>query len=440
LGGSRKFSIAALDLKWEALNQTGRFPRSRNRPKRIAVLIKAVTELASTALFVATLPGSGEIALTTLGAILPSSAPVNSSMERPGSRCGKLAVVIPAHNESATILRCLQSLRNCEPLSGEREVSLVVVADNCTDDTANIARQAGAITMVRTDRERIGKGFALQDTFEELLAQDFDAFVIVDADTVVERNFIVEIARMLDAGADAVQTRYLALNAEASLPSRLASIALMAFNVVRPRGRDRLRLSAGVLGNGFALPRRTLQAVPYSASSIVEDLEYHLRLIESGKRVAFADRTTVRAEMPVTALAMAMQRSRWEGGRLRMLVLNAIPLGRALTRGNVRAFEPLLELMTLPLSFHVSMLAVLLVIGSPVFRIYSLVALVVIFVQVVVAVIVTGGKLDDLATLLAAPFYIAWKLMLSANIFRFARKDAKWVRTERSEVAPDTQS
>jgi hypothetical protein len=115
--------------------------------------------------------------------------------------------------------------------------------------------------------------------------------------------------------------------------------------------------------------------------------------------------------MPVTALAMAMQRSRWEGGRLRMLVLNAIPLGRALTRGNVRAFEPLLELMTLPLSFHVSMLAVLLVIGSPVFRIYSLVALVVIFVQVVVAVIVTGGKLDDLATLL-----------------------------ERSEVAPDTQS
>jgi cellulose synthase/poly-beta-1,6-N-acetylglucosamine synthase-like glycosyltransferase len=404
------------------------------------VLIRAITELASTALLLVTLPGTSEIALTTLGALLPSSSPRDSSIDKLGISFSRLAVVIPAHNEAASILRCIQSLRNCEALSSERSVALVVVADNCTDDTANIAHQAGAITIVRADHERIGKGFALQDTFKELLVQNFDALAIVDADTIVERNFFVEIATMLDAGADAVQTRYLALNADASLPSRLGAIALMAFNVLRPCARDRLGLSVGVLGNGFALPRSTLQAVPYAPSSIVEDLEYHLRLIESGKRVVFADRTTVRADMPVTARAMATQRSRWEGGRFRMFMLNARALGRDLIKGNLRAFEPLLELMTLPLSFHVSALAVLFLIGSTGLRIYALAALALVVAHLAIAVIVAGGKLDDLIVLMAAPFYIAWKLTLSVNILRFARKDAKWLRTERSEVAPDTQS
>jgi hypothetical protein len=137
---------------------------------------------------------------------------------------------------------------------------------------------------------------------------------------------------------------------------------------------------------------------------------------------------------------MATQHSRWEGGRFRIFMLNSIPLTRELLNGNVRALEPLLELMTLPLSFHVSMLAVLLLIGSAGFRIYAVAALALIVVHLAVAVIVAGGKLDDLRVLLAAPVYIAWKVMLSVNIVRFARKDAKWLRTERSKVAPDTQS
>lgn len=121
-----------------------------------------------------------------------------------------------------------------------------------------------------------------------------------------------------------------------------------------------------------------------------------------------------------------------------MFMLNVIPLGRELIKGNLRAFEPLLELMTLPLSFHVSVLAVLLLIGGTGLRIYTLAALGLVVAHLTIAVIVAGGKLDDLTVLFAAPFYIAWKLMLSLNILRFARKDAKWLRTERSEVAPDT--
>jgi len=121
-------------------------------------------------------------------------------------------------------------------------------------------------------------------------------------------------------------------------------------------------------------------------------------------------------------------------------MLNLLPLGRASINGNVRALEPLLELMTLPLSFHISMLAVLLVIGSAAFRIYTLAAVALVVAHIAIATIVAGGGLDDLRILLVAPLYIAWKLMLAGNIFRFARKDARWLRTERSGVAPDTQS
>ena len=153
----------------------------------------------------------------------------------------------------------------------------------------------------RIDALRRGKGYALEDPFAMLLAEGFDAFIVIDADTVVEPNLLVEIVTLFESGADGVQTRYGVLNYNVSTRTRLMNIALMAFNVLRPRGRDRLGLSSGILGNGFALSRATLIAVPYAAHSIVEDLEYHLKLVRHDRRIEFADRTTVRADMPVSA-------------------------------------------------------------------------------------------------------------------------------------------
>jgi len=402
-------------------------------------MLTKTLELASAALVIMTLPGSIEIALSTLGSIvlLPKHPDANAAGQ--DAQIDSLAVVIPAHDESATILRCIESLQSCDALGNGRKVTIVVVADNCADNTAELARRAGAITIVRVDGARQGKGFALQDAFEKLLPAGFDAFVIVDADSVVDRNFLREVAGMLDAGADAVQTRYLTLDSDASLPSRLSRIALMAFNVLRPRSRDRLGLSAGLLGNGFALPRKTLLTVPYSASSIVEDLEYHLRLVSAGKRVVFADRTTVWADMPTGTRALATQRTRWEGGRLRMVKLNAIGLARQLVYGNFRALEPLLELTTLPLSFHVPLLLMILIIGSTASQTYASMAIALVAGHIILALFVAGGELQDLALLLLAPFYIAWKLILSVQVFRFARRDAKWLRTQRSQVASDPQ-
>lgn len=126
--------------------------------------------------------------------------------------------------------------------------------------------------LVRNDLEVRGKGFALEFAFGILLDEGFDAMVVVDADTTVEPGFLATIEGCLAQGADAVQCRYSVLNPEASMRTRLMNVALLAFNVLRPRGRERLGLSVGILGNGFALTSDTLRTVPYHTHSVVEDL------------------------------------------------------------------------------------------------------------------------------------------------------------------------
>jgi cellulose synthase/poly-beta-1,6-N-acetylglucosamine synthase-like glycosyltransferase len=386
-------------------------------------------EVAGTLLILITIPGTVELALLTFAALLPTAK--WDWAEYQDGRIKRLAVVIPAHNEAATVTRAVRSLAQCELPPALATMSIIVVADNSNDATAELASTAGARVIVRLDHEHRGKGFALEFAFAKLLGEGFDAVLVIDADSVVDANLPVEVVRLLNLGADGVQVSYLGLNADASASARLRNLALMAFNVLRPLGRDRLGLSSGITGSGFALSRQTLEAVPYDVHSIVEDLDYHLRLVRAGRKIAFASRTTVRGEMPVGGRAARTQRARWEGGRLRMIAQNVPALARAAARGNLRSLEPLLDLLLLPLAIHVLLLG-----GTAAFpfapaQIYAAFALTLVAFHVGVAITVAGGKLADFAGLLAAPGYLAWKLALLPAILRSARSNAEWTRTER---------
>jgi cellulose synthase/poly-beta-1,6-N-acetylglucosamine synthase-like glycosyltransferase len=339
--------------------------------------------------------------------------------------------VIPAHNEAATINRCLASLAGCEQPKRPLTVDIIVIADNCVDLTAEHARRAGARVIDRYDDKRRGKGFALHDSFERLLAEGYNGFVIIDADSVADPNLIIELVGLLDAGADGAQARYCVLNSEASTRAQLMNVALMAFNVLRPRGRERWKLSVGIFGNGFALSRKTVQAAPYDVHSVVEDLEYHLRLIRCGRRIAFADRTAVRADIPAGRRGALTQRARWEGGRLRMVVQNVPGLIRDVAKGNSRLIEPLLELLLPPLGFQVMMIVAIAAIPFTATRMYALCATALVAFHVSAAIVVGGGGLRDFAALLAAPFYVLWKLAAVPGIVRSAGPSAAWIRTER---------
>lgn len=371
----------------------------------------------------ATLPLVAELLVLSVAAVLPAR---QSPHARPSLR---LAVVVPAHNEQQLIGACVRSL-----LSGSYLPSAVyVVAHNCSDATAAEASAAGATALVLNENSGHGKGAALDHGFRQALAQDAEAVLVIDADSTVAHETLRRIALALEAGAPAAQCRYIAANAGATPRTRLQGLALTAFNVLRPRGRARLGLSCGIFGNGFALSRSTLEQLPYSAHSLVEDLEYHLALVRRGRRVAFVDDATVAAEMPEASSAAATQRARWEGGRSLLRRRLTLPLAGEVLRGRLRLLEPLADLLALPTASAAVFLLAALALPLPWLRAYALTGLFAMAFSVVVAAALSEEGISSLGALAWVPLYLFFKLRQRAGTRRAAAGDAAWVRTPRNE-------
>jgi cellulose synthase/poly-beta-1,6-N-acetylglucosamine synthase-like glycosyltransferase len=376
-------------------------------------------------LMVLTLPGTLELIFLTLSGLIPRrllQTPESSSRLN-------LCVVIPAHNEEINIPACIDSLYNCE--TGGHQITIVIVADNCTDSTAQIARLRGIRVIERHDALLHGKGYALNHAFALLLQEDHDAFLVVDADTEVETNFVQAMAVMFLQGADALQCRYLVRNTHDSIHVRLMQIAWVAFNILRLRGRDSWGLSVGILGNGFALTRNTLLQVPFEAFSIAEDLEYHLKLVQCGSRVRYCGSTTVWSDTPKRGKAAADQIARWDGGRFRAISEQIIPLATEIIKGRFILLEPLFDLLLLPLAFHVTLLLFLLALPYPLGRTMALIGLGCVGLHVVSAIFIERLGWRELLVLLYGPLYILWKLVHGKHIITFSNRAAVWKRTER---------
>jgi cellulose synthase/poly-beta-1,6-N-acetylglucosamine synthase-like glycosyltransferase len=226
--------------------------------------------------------------------------------------------VIPAHNEETSIQ---STVRSCLACAYPQELfSVLVIADNCTDRTAQNARDAGARVIERADTRRRSKGYALEDVFKQLehdrTFDRLDAVVLVDADTLVDGHLLRAFDQRLTEASDWIQAYYTVRNPNQSWRTRLLTLAFALVNGVWLMGQDRLGLSVGLKGNGMCFTVRGLRRVPWSASGLVEDMEFawHLRL--AGERVRFEPRARVYAEMVSTGgTAAQTQRQRWESGR-----------------------------------------------------------------------------------------------------------------------------
>ena len=387
-------------------------------------MIGAVWSFVGGVAALASLPGTVELTLLSLAALLPGK-------ELPaGEGAWRVAVVVPAHDEEAVIRSCIESLMMAA--RGGFEVDVWVIADHCSDATAAVAEAAGAHVIRREDPLERGKGHGLNDAFTRLRQEGYDCFLVVDADTVVSPEFLVRAAGALRGGAEAVQVRYTARQGEETMRTRLMDFALLEFNWVRPRGRERMGVSVGILGNGFGLRRETLEAVPYLAASLVEDLEYHLELVRAGKRVHFVEGGGVFGEMPVRGKGVKTQRARWEGGRMHILKIAGPGLFGDVVRGRMTSLEPLLDLLLLPLAFHVMLLVVASTAHARLVGAVGLTGLAIVFLHLGVTIVVRRGGLRDVVTLAGAPFYIAWKILLIPTLVRHARAKQEWVRTDRN--------
>ena len=376
-----------------------------------------------------TLPLVLELALVTAASLLPQKRRAEQDDEDPRARQYPLAVVIPAHNEELLVARCVRSLRESVAMSSA--VRILVIAHNCTDLTADEARQAGAEVLIYNDPAARGKGFALSHGFSHALAGGSQAVLVIDADSVVSKNLIHSVQATLAAGAEAVQCRYEMESSSEKPSSRLAALAFRGFNVIRPRGRQRLGLSAGIFGNGFALTRKLLTDVPYGAFSVVEDLEYHLTLVMKKKKVWFLEGSVVSASLPASSQGETVQRTRWEGGRFHAARIWTLPLLRQVLRGRLRLAEPLFDVACLPMAYGVFALLLAACIPVPAIRVYALFSLAVVAAHVLAAASAGPDFLKTLGLLATAPLYIIWKLRLLPSIVRGSKGKAAWVRTHR---------
>jgi glycosyltransferase involved in cell wall biosynthesis len=377
---------------------------------------------------------------------------------RPAPGCGtepagyRVAVIVPAHNEEPVLAATIASLR--AQTYAPDQLHIVVVADNCTDRTAAIGREAGVLVLERVDAVNRGKGYALSWAISQLLtgARPPDAFVIVDADTWVAPDFVPLMAAQLHArrderGCSALQGRYGVLNARDGWRATLMSGAFELFNHVRPLGSEQLGLAVGLKGNGMAFTREVLERAPWKGRSITEDIDFGLDLLQDHAiRVGYVPQARVMAQMPVTRAQASSQRDRWESGRYALMRQRALPLlARGLGRRDARQCDAAVQLLIPPLAELSAFLlgwGALLALGAwlGLLRNPALWSGTWACATLGFGVYVLGGMAvaevprEVYFALLRAPVYVIWKSVLAtARLFRARQPagDAEWVRTER---------
>ena len=346
-----------------------------------------------------------------------------------------LAVLVPAHNEAAVIAETLVGLK-AEIRPGDR---ILVVADNCTDETAAIARSHGVEVVERTNLVDRGKGFALDFGLRHLQAAPPEVLVIVDADCQVAPGALHRLAARAWQKCCPVQGLYLMYSPpQASLKLRLAEFAWRVKNQVRPLGWHALGLPCQLMGTGMAFPWALTARMALANGNIVEDMKLGIDLALQGAAPVFCPEAVVTSEFPLAGSAVQSQRKRWEHGHLSMIVSEAPRLfGYALRKRDLLALAMVLDLIVPPLALLAALLVGMLmlgliwnVIGGTVWIAGMAASLCGIFaLAVLLAWWGWGRSVVSLRELMSVPFYVLAKIPLYLGFL--TRRQKEWVRTDR---------
>jgi cellulose synthase/poly-beta-1,6-N-acetylglucosamine synthase-like glycosyltransferase len=385
--------------------------------------------------------GAGALAVPAtlfgLECVLGSApAPEAAPAQRPeGVRVG---VLIPAHNEAQGISATLQSVK----AQLQEDDRLLVIADNCTDATADIATQLGAEVTERHHETLRGKGYALDHGLQHLLGgAAVDIIVMVDADCTLAPGAMTHLIRTCHDTKRPVQGRYL-MRAPAGAPLKLkvAQFAWMIKNRIRPRGMQALGWPCHLTGAGMAFPKQDLLGMPLASGNLVEDMQLGLDMSRAGKAVGYCDEAIVYSEFPTNEQGLMSQRQRWEHGHLQTILQQAPGLAKAAVKsGNAPLLGLALDLMIPPLTSLV-MLMVLCFGMSALLAVWSGQAMALLvstwglaWVAMGVSLAWARGGRDILSAheLLSIGHYMASKFPVYFSFL--TRRQVSWVRTRRKE-------
>jgi cellulose synthase/poly-beta-1,6-N-acetylglucosamine synthase-like glycosyltransferase len=390
------------------------------------------------------------LSLLSIGAIVTATVGRRRTRDhRPPVPAGDLpastfAILVPAHDEEMLIGDTLASLAHLDYPADRYTVH--IIADNCTDRTAEIAGASGVYVHERTDTANRGKGYALAWAFGKLaqMPSRYDAYVVLDADTVVDPYLLQALAKGLARGGKALQSHNAVLNASDSASTALRWLALSLINYIRPMGRNSFGGSSTLTGNGMCLTHEILSRHPWQAFGLSEDYQYYLTLVSSGDRVLFVPDAKVYSVMPTTARQLQSQDIRWEtlspdaSSWQRHIAWRLLVDG--VRRHNWMRLDAAAELLTPPLSVLAGGTALLLIAGMMAQIAFG------VWIPVLIASLLALALLSYVGSaffllhpprqvyraLAFAPIYMMRKLWIYYVLRRLRKHTSTWVRTPRT--------
>lgn len=348
----------------------------------------------------------------------------------------RLVFLVPAHNEAGMIAACVSSIVAMEYPAALRRV--IVIADNCSDQTAELARTAGAECLERTAPDQGGKPRALAWTIAQLDLTAWDACVVVDADTVVTPGFARALAARMPLRDRAVQAYFGPMNEMETGLTRLAGVlARVRYEVTYPF-KARVGLNCPLTGNGMCIGVGLLADGGWRHFSITENWELYADYTARGISIDFAGDALLRSHEAPTMRQGATQRNRWMAGRLHVLgeYWRAIAGSRCIgARQKLDAFAELAGLspiLHVVMALTVAGLAAWLLAPplSTLFLLAAAASLLPLTLAVIVVLLRHPEPLRTLAAFSILPFYAVWRALTAIRTL-LSLHDRTWRKTER---------
>jgi cellulose synthase/poly-beta-1,6-N-acetylglucosamine synthase-like glycosyltransferase len=348
-----------------------------------------------------------------------------------------VAVIVPAHNEEACIGPTLETIQR-QLRAGDR---IIVVADNCTDGTTEVARSLGAEVCERTNLDLRGKGYALDAGVRYLEDAPCQMVLVVDADCALDAGAVDALAAISAATGRPVQGRNLMkAPASAGFDVRIAEFAYVIKNLVRPTGLLRLGLPCQLMGTGMVIPWPVIRSADLANGNIVEDMKLAFDVAQSDHAPTYCPEFGIISFFPDTERGTISQRRRWERGHLQMI---GSALRYLLRPGSVRtwdAFALLIDRMIPPVTLLIAILicwtmftlilASVEIANAPL--VLAVASLAMFSAATAAAWTVHGQKIIPLRMIFKVPAFILRKLVrYPAQIL--GNRGEGWVRTDRGK-------
>jgi cellulose synthase/poly-beta-1,6-N-acetylglucosamine synthase-like glycosyltransferase len=347
----------------------------------------------------------------------------------------RLLFLIPAHDEEEMITSCLLSLRKLDYPTNCFDV--IVVADNCSDRTANLALQSSVRVLERNETEKRGKPFAIAWALEQVDLSSYEAVIILDADAVVDPDFARELVVTGNLEMMAAQAYHGVRNPGEHALTRMAAVLAAVFYEFAFPLKQRAGLNVPLTGPGTSLGTDVLQRHGWNAFSICEDIEIYVLLTLAGERTIGAPRARVYSQEARSLRQASTQRQRWRGGRLAVLSQLGWKVMISDRISRHQKLDTIAELSSPGPALHAGLVAILLppilvlgLPGAPWLAFGLAASLVRPSLYAIAALRADPNPSEALLAFLYLPVYMIWRLGTELRAWKATGKKT-WIRTER---------